>query len=358
MDCSPPDSSVHGIFQAGILEWVAIPFSRGSFWPRDESVSFMSPALAGGFFTTSSIREATLPCMGIWKWVNKWSPWPRTHSQSRIRRLHTKNSKTWFKKPTVLQKRCRQNIVGVQKKERWVQFSRIGRWKDRIRKILLNGALKDKSGFVLAKIGWKRKWASRWRNSQSSKVWAQEACSGTRDIALPFNFQTWMNSERKGLPSCLEPPPALSLCPKCSPLSKVHRVPPGVLRSYTSIRPSLCPPRAHSPVSSSFSLSIHSVNIPFTILKQSIGIIIYLPGLPWLTGKESACQCKRHGFNPWVRKIPWSWKWQTTPVFLPGKNLSWEIPWTEETGGLQSTGLQRVGHDWVTEHTHTLSYMI
>ena len=35
MDCSPPDSSVHGIFQAGILEWVAIPFSRGSLWPRD-----------------------------------------------------------------------------------------------------------------------------------------------------------------------------------------------------------------------------------------------------------------------------------------------------------------------------------
>ena len=30
IDCSPPGSSVHGIFQAGILEWVAIPFSRGS----------------------------------------------------------------------------------------------------------------------------------------------------------------------------------------------------------------------------------------------------------------------------------------------------------------------------------------
>ena len=30
MDCSPPDSSVHGILQARILEWVAIPFSRGS----------------------------------------------------------------------------------------------------------------------------------------------------------------------------------------------------------------------------------------------------------------------------------------------------------------------------------------
>ena len=30
MDCSPPGSSVHGILQAGTLEWVAIPFSRGS----------------------------------------------------------------------------------------------------------------------------------------------------------------------------------------------------------------------------------------------------------------------------------------------------------------------------------------
>ena len=35
MDCSPPGSSVHGILQAGILEWVAIPFSRGSSQPQD-----------------------------------------------------------------------------------------------------------------------------------------------------------------------------------------------------------------------------------------------------------------------------------------------------------------------------------
>ena len=35
MDCSPPGSSVHGIFQARILEWVAIYFSRGSSQPRD-----------------------------------------------------------------------------------------------------------------------------------------------------------------------------------------------------------------------------------------------------------------------------------------------------------------------------------
>ena len=35
MDCSPPGSSVYGILQAGILEWVAVPFSRGSFLPKD-----------------------------------------------------------------------------------------------------------------------------------------------------------------------------------------------------------------------------------------------------------------------------------------------------------------------------------
>ena len=43
MDCSTPGSSVHEILQARILEWVAIPFSRGSSWPRDwTSVSYIS----------------------------------------------------------------------------------------------------------------------------------------------------------------------------------------------------------------------------------------------------------------------------------------------------------------------------
>ena len=42
-----------------------------------------------------------------------------------------------------------------------------------------------------------------------------------------------------------------------------------------------------------------------------------------LSGKESACQCRRFrrcGFNPWVGKIPWRRKWQPTPVFLPEKS--------------------------------------
>ena len=140
----------------------------------------------------------------------------------------------------------------------------------------------------------------------------------------------------------------------------------------------------------------------------------------WLSGKEPACQCRRHGFDPWVRKIPWRKKWQRTPVFLPesvshsvvsdsmqshglqstrlfcpwnspGKNtgvgchfllqgifptqglnlglphcrqilyrlshqgrkiLAWEIPRTEEAGGLQSMGSQRVGHDLATQQQY------
>ena len=46
-------------------------------------------------------------------------------------------------------------------------------------------------------------------------------------------------------------------------------------------------------------------------------------GLPrWCSGKESPCQCRkgrRHGFHPWVRKIPWRRERLSTPVFLPGK---------------------------------------
>ena len=103
----------------------------------------------------------------------------------------------------------------------------------------------------------------------------------------------------------------------------------------------------------------------------------------WLSGNASTYQCqrrRRHGFSPWVKTIPWSRKQQPTLVFLPGKfhgqsSLAdyspwhckglWlsdkhsvekemathssiyacKIPWTEEPGGLQSMGLQKVRHD-------------
>ena len=49
MDCSPPGSSVPGILQAKILEWIAMPFSRGSSQPRDQT---QVPCIAGRFFFT------------------------------------------------------------------------------------------------------------------------------------------------------------------------------------------------------------------------------------------------------------------------------------------------------------------
>ena len=74
--------------------------------------------------------------------------------------------------------------------------------------------------------------------------------------------------------------------------------------------------------------TIHRVTQSWTGLKR-LGT-----GLPrWRSGKESACQCrrlKRRRFDPWVRKIPWR---------IHSSIVTWEIPWTEEPGGLQSMGL-------------------
>ena len=64
VDLNLPGSSVHGILQAGTLEWVAISSSGDLPNPGIEPGSLMSPALAGGFFTTSATWEAVLACLG------------------------------------------------------------------------------------------------------------------------------------------------------------------------------------------------------------------------------------------------------------------------------------------------------
>ena len=58
MDCSPLGSSVHGILQARVLERVAISFSRDLSDPGIKPMSLVSPALAGGYFSTSPTWEA------------------------------------------------------------------------------------------------------------------------------------------------------------------------------------------------------------------------------------------------------------------------------------------------------------
>ena len=88
------------------------------------------------------------------------------------------------------------------------------------------------------------------------------------------------------------------------------------------------------------------INVYFTKLRLINKRLIYIAFC--FPGEESTCQCRRHGsfrFEPWVGKIPWSKKWQPTPVFLPGTfhgqmSLVGYSPW----------GHKRVEHDWATQH--------
>ena len=81
---------------------------------------------------------------------------------------------------------------------------------------------------------------------------------------------------------------------------------------------------------------------------HKIEVLTYL-GLQ--SGIESACQrrrCKRCGFNRWVRRTPWSRKWQPTPVFLPG----------ESRGQRSLAGYSSLGHkesdttEWAGSHAY------
>ena len=57
VDCSPPGSSVHGILQSRILDWVAMPSSKGSSQPRDWTCVSCNSCIAGGFFTTEPLGK-------------------------------------------------------------------------------------------------------------------------------------------------------------------------------------------------------------------------------------------------------------------------------------------------------------
>ena len=70
-------------------------------------------------------------------------------------------------------------------------------------------------------------------------------------------------------------------------------------------------------------------------------------GFPFLSaasGEETPCQCRRHRFYPWVRKIPWRKKWQPTPVFCLGTPME---RWASQATVHGVT--KRVRHDWATE---------
>ena len=105
----------------------------------------------------------------------------------------------------------------------------------------------------------------------------------------------------------------------------------------------------------------------FLDLRPEVGLLdhmVFGASLGGSGGKESTCHVGDPGSIPGLGRFRWRRKWQPTPVFLPGESremathpsvLAWRIPWTEEPGGLQSLGLQRVGHDSAT-FTFTLLF--
>ena len=83
--------------------------------------------------------------------------------------------------------------------------------------------------------------------------------------------------------------------------------------------------------------------VPLKLPKHCKWLHPYLGFPGGSSAKEPACQCRRHkrcGSNPQVGKIPLEEGTATLSSIL-----AWRIPWTEEPGGLQSVGLQRVRHD-------------
>ena len=90
---------------------------------------------------------------------------------------------------------------------------------------------------------------------------------------------------------------------------------------------------------------INSYNVVYTVVSTLSSIISFdLPPNSRWSPKEPTSQCRRHGFDPWVGKIPWRRAWQLTPVFLPGespgqRSLVGCSPWVAKS----ETQLKRLG---------------
>ena len=78
-------------------------------------------------------------------------------------------------------------------------------------------------------------------------------------------------------------------------------------------------------ISANPQLSRHKKSFSATILGRLVMSFFYFKvlvsnrKLPWFRRSRIRLQCRKPGFDPWVRKIPWRRKWQPTPVFLPGE---------------------------------------
>ena len=104
---------------------------------------------------------------------------------------------------------------------------------------------------------------------------------------------------------------------------------------------------------------IYNIYLLYIYISLSRSKYIYLPG--GASGKEPAFQCgrhKRHGFNPWVKKIPWRKEWQPTPVFLPGESIdrgTWQAAvhgFTQSQTWLKQLSINIYIYIYTPPHTH------
>ena len=174
MDCSLPGSSIHGILQAKILEWVPIPFSRRSSWPRDQ-IQVSCPS--GRFFTIWATREARdctcmplcAPKSGLYQSSAEFFVKPTqcpilgsfSETESWVRQVFQGLSVDWEDDKWVI------SISTV-----WYHGSDGKNWKEEqarlMEEVTLSWDLEDEQEISLAEEGWPR----GGKNSNFSQKWA------------------------------------------------------------------------------------------------------------------------------------------------------------------------------------------
>ena len=310
MECKPPDSSVHGVVSARLLEWDIISFSRGSSRPRDQSHGSCISYIIGEFFTSEPPGKLPMYCCFLWA--------------SLVAQLV-------------------KNLPAMRE----TRVQSLG-WEDPLE----NGKATHSS--ILA---WRIPWTVWSMGSQ--RVGRHCVTSLSVIIQLPLNvcvyvciccycfdvFLFQFESQTAGALSL----PHFDLQHLAQCLAK-----PGIKNMYwvhgkqmpKSEMPKCSEPEHHKLY---FTYLVSSIE---NILWPSFETYYFTSGLRrCFSGKVSTCQCRRAKD---MSSIAGSGDPQEEEMATNSNILAWEIPWTEEPGGLQFMGYQRVRHNWAHTHTHTI----
>ena len=110
-------------------------------------------------------------------------------------------------------------------------------------------------------------------------------------------------------------------------------------------------------------LPMHPVFCIYVYKDIYMYVYVYIGFHDGSDGKDSACQCRRPGFNPWVEKIPWGKEWLPTPIFLPVKfhgqrSLVGYSPWGHKGSDMTEQLKLSLSCMYTYIHIHTLYYAV